>query len=118
MKKKAPKANKPKKLTKKEKIEVFDKILNKELKDRKRVCSKCGTSQEPEVIYCPSCGERFKYEPKTFFDWVKAMNDREMQERPIMWTPEFVGIANKRMLSEIGIKNDEFVEHLKNRLKK
>lgn len=95
---------------------AFNKILNR--KTHQCVCTRCGNIQTHTLIYCNGCGSKFVYKPKTYFDILLAMKNRDYQNRPFKWNPSYVGaIYKRRLFKQFGIElNKEFADYIQKKL--
>ena len=75
---------------------VFDEILSK--KATRAICKRCGNYQTHGAVYCSRCGAKYTYYPDTYLDSIKAMYNRQYQDRPFFWYPGFVAALWKRLL--------------------
>lgn len=98
--------------------QAFDKILNRPF--HQCICTRCGSPQTHSLIYCNGCGAKFTYKPKTYFDALVAMKNRDYQNRPMHWYPSFVAAINRRRLKkQFGIDlYKEFTEYIEEELTK
>ena len=78
--------------------EAFGEILNRSYK--KCICTRCGDYQTHSLVYCKGCGAKFTYKPKTFFDALLAMYNRDYQNRPFVWYPSYIAAIHKRRLKQ------------------
>ena len=98
------------------KIEIFEKILNRHMDKNKMVCKRCGEYQTHKTIWCKGCGSKFVYQPKTYFDWIEAICHRAYQHKATAIRPEYIGAIHQRELKKQDIKKEDFILYLKEKL--
>lgn len=99
-------------IKKKEKIKIFDDILNAPF--GKKMCANCGNYQSHSLIYC-GCGEKFIGENLTVLDSLRIAKNRRQQYRPIQHKPYFLACIWSRKLREIGIEDYRELENYINK---
>ena len=99
-----------------DKIKIFEEILNRSMDKNKMVCKRCGEYQTHSLIWCKGCGAKFVYQPKTYFDWIKAICNREYQHKATSIRPEYIGAIHQRELKKHNIDKKDFIIYLKEKL--
>ena len=102
----------------KEYKQAFDKIFNRPF--HQCICTRCGYPQTHSLVYCKNCGAKFTYKPKTYFDALLAMKNRDYQNRPMYWHPTYVAaIYRRRLIKQFGTDiSKEFVKYIEKQLTK
>lgn len=77
----------------------FEKILN--TKNIKCVCKRCGSMQSHTTVYCPRCGQKYKFKPETLYGAVKTMAFRENTSKVFDLNPHYLAAIHGRKLSKI-----------------
>jgi len=95
---------------------VFEEILNKPY--NKCVCTRCGNYQAHSLVYCKNCGAKFTYKPKTLFNAILAMYNRDYQNKPFILYPSYVAALYKRRLRKQFNKDlsKEFANYIQKKL--